>query len=147
MSAGTAFARAASQPRVSGVRDFGIGADTSRHHQAIKHNSRLTENEIVGSYQRIACAGGPGSNASFIRESFTRHGGSALRAGLLRHHFAGRSTGGDQKGDCQKRSRQKDNTFDHGNEPNQGESLMQAPPPSKLCGGRCRQDRGKVSPV
>jgi hypothetical protein len=27
---------------VSGVRDFGIGADTSRHHQAIKHNSRLT---------------------------------------------------------------------------------------------------------
>src|SRR5437870_7073331 len=33
MSAGTAFARAASQPRLSGVRDFGIGADTSRHHR------------------------------------------------------------------------------------------------------------------
>ena len=58
MSAGTAFARAASQPRVSGVRDFGIGADTSRHHQAIKHNSRLTENEMVEPLPTNACAGG-----------------------------------------------------------------------------------------
>jgi len=38
MSAGTAFARAASQPRVRGVRSFAIGADTSRHHRAIKQN-------------------------------------------------------------------------------------------------------------
>ena len=61
MSAGTAFARAASQPRVSGVRDFGIGADTSRHHQAIKHNSRLTENEMVErGYHRTPALEAPG---------------------------------------------------------------------------------------
>jgi hypothetical protein len=53
MSAGTAFARAASQPRVSGVRDFAIGADTSRPHRAIKHNSRLVAKRDGGtSYQR-----------------------------------------------------------------------------------------------
>ncbi len=38
MSAGTAFARAASQPIVSGVRDFCIVADTSPRQQAIKQN-------------------------------------------------------------------------------------------------------------
>ncbi len=42
MSAGTAFARAASQPRVSGVRDFCMAADSSRHHRAIKHNLACT---------------------------------------------------------------------------------------------------------
>jgi len=38
MSAGTAFARAASQPIISGVRDFNIAADTSLRDWAIKQN-------------------------------------------------------------------------------------------------------------
>ena len=52
MRAGTAFARAASQPRVSGVRDFAIGADTSRHHGAIKHNRLIAKRDGGTGYQR-----------------------------------------------------------------------------------------------
>jgi hypothetical protein len=37
---------------VSGVRDFGIGADPSRHHEAIKHNRLAAKRDSRTGYQR-----------------------------------------------------------------------------------------------
>jgi hypothetical protein len=45
-------ARAASQPRLSGVSDFGIGANPSRPHQAIKHNRLIAKRDARTGYQR-----------------------------------------------------------------------------------------------
>src|SRR6266576_1259161 len=47
MSAGSAFARAASQPIMSGVRDFCIAADTSPRQQAIKQNLGYADAKIT----------------------------------------------------------------------------------------------------
>jgi hypothetical protein len=111
ISAGTAFARAASQPRVSGVRDFCIAADTSPSHLSIKQNLATGSGNGLSCFESSelpvnvrAPSGGAGGNRSLIRNSFARNRGSRLRAGLFGRDFVTRGTGGDQKCDCRKQN-------------------------------------------
>src|SRR5947207_12747498 len=120
ISAGIAFARAASQPRVKGVRDFCIAADTSPSHLSIKQNLATESGKWPVLFRSSglpvnvrARSGGAGGNRSLIRNSFARNSGSGLRAGLLGRAFVTRGTGGDQKCDCQKQSSENWQAFHH----------------------------------
>ena len=61
------------------------------------------------------CAGssGPGSNASFVRNSFARNRSCRTQAGLLRHNFVARGTGRDQKSGCRKQNSENCQMLDH----------------------------------
>src|SRR6266571_9308959 len=120
ISAGTAFARAASQPRVSGVRDFCIAADTSLSHLSIKQNLATESGKWLVFFESSglpvnvrARSGSAGGNRSLIRNSFARNSGSGLRARLLGRDFVTRGTGGDQKCDCQKQNSENCQSLHH----------------------------------
>ena len=137
MSAGTAFARAASQPIMSGFRDFCIAADTSPRPQAIKQNLLLQtlrsakcgvkttktrgsrRPEVVGYSRKLPANASAGSRrsgrvASVVRHFFSRNSCRGLRGRFVRGCFVARSTGRHQKCDCQKQSSAQRKAFHHG---------------------------------
>ena len=135
ISAGTAFARAASQPRVSGVRDFCIAADTSPSHLSIKQNLATESGKWPVLFRSSglpvnvrARSGGAGSNRSLIRNSFARNSGSGLRAGLLGRAFVTRGTGGEQQRDCGKESSENCQAFHHYGKANHDSVISQIAP-------------------
>src|SRR5947207_8865600 len=113
MRAGTAFARAASQPSVSGVGVLCIAADSSRRQPAIKQNLVLWKRQKLP-VNASAGPGRPRSKIPLVGNFFARHGCGGLRAGLLGDVLIARNTARDQNSAGQKQNSINCKAFENG---------------------------------